>query len=173
MLCRMSLVGLELDNGSVLIKFVTTTDESHGELHAQEARYSPRTLPPPMHCHPKQEERFQLHQGSLVFKLGGEQRTVKAGEEIVVARGVHHQVHNPSGEPALVLWETRPALRSAELYRALFSRRTRPGLLEGAAMMNEFRNEFRLAKPPPLVQLVLFGCLGPVAKLLGYGPPKG
>jgi mannose-6-phosphate isomerase-like protein (cupin superfamily) len=168
MLTCMSLVGLELDNGSVLIKFLTTTAESNGELHAQEARYAPRSPWPPMHCHPKQEERFQVHQGTLTFRLGTEERTLEAGEELAIPRGVHHQARNAGAEPALVLWETRPALRSAELYRALFRKGPRPGLLEGAALMNEFRDEFRLAKPPPLVQAIVFGCLGPVGKALGY-----
>lgn len=34
-----SLVGVELDNGDVLLRFVQTGAETGGTLHAQEARY--------------------------------------------------------------------------------------------------------------------------------------
>lgn len=42
----MSLVGVELENGGVLIKFVPTGAETGGALHVQEARYPPRLARP-------------------------------------------------------------------------------------------------------------------------------
>ena len=70
-----------------------------------------------------------------------------------------------------MLWETRPALRTAELFQALYgaSRRGggRPSLLAAAAILSEYRDEMRLARPSPLVQRAVFGCLGPIARLVG------
>jgi quercetin dioxygenase-like cupin family protein len=170
-----SLVGLVLDSGDVLIKFVETTAETDGALHAQEARYVPRSRLPPYHCHPNQDERFQLIEGGLEFTVGGEQRIVKAGDELAIPRGVFHQARNPFDEPAIVRWETRPAMRSAELYRDLYQAAARhkgkPPLHEAAAILREYRHEFRLAKPPAFVQTIVFSCLAPFGRAaLRAGP---
>src|SRR5688572_114398 len=122
-----SLLGLELDSGDVLLRFVQTARETDGALHAQEARYVPRSRPPPYHCHPHQDERFAVVEGGLHFHLDGEDRAVSAGEEIHVPRGAFHKAHNPHDTPTLVLWETRPALRTAEfLYAMHTATRGRP-----------------------------------------------
>ena len=55
-----SLVGIELENGGVLLRFVETAAENGGARHVQEARYAPRSSPPPYHRHPKQAERFEI-----------------------------------------------------------------------------------------------------------------
>ena len=163
----MSLIGLELDNGDILLKFVETAAETGGALHAQQARYRPQSKAPPLHCHPSQDERFQILEGGLEFVVGGETKIVRAGDEVAVGKGVYHKARNPFDEHALVRWETRPALRSAELYRALYTAgkgRAKPPLHEAAAILREYRAEFRLAKPPALIQTVLFGCLAPFGR---------
>jgi mannose-6-phosphate isomerase-like protein (cupin superfamily) len=162
-----SLVGLELDDGNVLLRFTATAAETAGALHAQEARYAPRSRPPPYHCHPRQDERFQIVEGALEFRLAGETRTVRAGEELAIGRGVYHHAHNPLDVPALVVWETRPALRSAELYRLLYAAsrgRAKPPLAEAAAILREFRDELRLARPPRPIQRLVFGCFAPFGR---------
>lgn len=163
----MSLVGLELDNGDILLKFVETAAETGGALHAQEARYRPHSNPPPLHCHPAQDERFQIIEGGLEFVVGAETKVVRAGSEIAVPRGVYHKARNPFDEATLVRWETRPALRTAELFRALYTAgkgRAKPPLHEAAAILREYRAEFRLAKPPALIQTLVFGCLAPFGR---------
>jgi quercetin dioxygenase-like cupin family protein len=160
---------LVLDSGDVLIKFVETAAETGGALHAQEARYKPHSAFPPYHCHPSQDERFQMIEGGLEFRVDGALRTVNAGEEIAIARGAYHQARNPFDVPAIVRWETRPALRTAELYRDLYGATARhggkrPPLHEAAAILREYRGEFRLAKPPALVQRIVFGCLAPFGR---------
>ena len=163
-----SLMGIELEMGGVLIKFRETGEETNGALHVQEARYPARSAPPPMHRHRKQEERFQILEGALDFRVGDEKRTVTAGEELVVPRGALHRAFNPGDTSTLVIWETRPALRTAEFFFSMdrASRgkgRARPRLTDAAAILREFRDEFELAKPPPFVQRIVFGCLAPFA----------
>jgi mannose-6-phosphate isomerase-like protein (cupin superfamily) len=159
-----SLLGIELDNGGVLVKFLQTAAETGGALHVQQARYVPHSAPPPYHRHPHQDERFIILEGELQFLLGGQQRRVRAGEAIDVPKGTFHRAHNPGDTPTLVTWETRPALRTAEfffdMHRATAGR-ARPGLADAAAILMEYRDEFELAKPPPLVQRIVFGCLAP------------
>lgn len=111
-----SLIGVELDNGDVLLKFVQTAAETDGALHVQEARYAPHSSPPPYHCHSRLEERFTIVEGGLLFHVAGEDRILRAGEELTVPKGTFHRAHNPNDAPALVLWETRPALRTGELF---------------------------------------------------------
>jgi len=163
-----SLVGIVLDRGDVLIKFLETTAETNGELHAQEARYVANSKYPPYHCHPQQDERFQIIEGGLEFTLDGEQRTVRAGDEVKIARGVYHKARNPFDQPAIVRWETRPAMRSGEMYRDLYTAAAKhggkPPLHEAAAILREYRHEFRLAKPPALIQTIVFSCLAPFGR---------
>jgi mannose-6-phosphate isomerase-like protein (cupin superfamily) len=168
-----SLVGVELENGGVLLKFVQTAAETAGALHAQEARYPPHSEPPPYHRHPRQDERFELVEGSLLFYIGGEERLARAGASLDVPRGVFHRAHNPADVPALAIWETRPALRTAEFFYAMSHAnkgRARPRLSDAAAILSEYRDEFELAKPPPLVQRFLFGCLAPFGRTALHPP---
>lgn len=163
-----SLVGMEIENGGVLMKFTQTAFETKGALHAQEARYPARSPIPPYHCHPKQDERFQVIEGALRFHVDGVDRIVRAGDAIDIAKGSYHWANNPHDEPALAIWETRPALRTAELFYSLAQAgkgRAKPRLTDAAAILREYKDEFQLAKPPVLVQRILFGCLAPFGKL--------
>jgi hypothetical protein len=86
---------------------------------------------------------------------------------VVIAPGVIHRMDNPHDAPALVLWETRPALRTGDFFFAMNrARRGRapPRLFDAVAILFEYREEIRLAKPPALVQRVLFGCLAPFGR---------
>jgi len=42
--------------------------------------------------------------------------------------------------------------------------RARPRLTDAAAILSEFRPEFQLAKPPALVQRIVFGWLAPIGR---------
>jgi mannose-6-phosphate isomerase-like protein (cupin superfamily) len=164
----MALAGITLDNGDVLLKFVQTAAETSGEAHIQEARYQPGSRPPPYHRHPHQDERFKVLEGSLRFVLNGIERTVTAGEVLDIPRGTLHLAHNPQAVPAIALWETRPALRTADFFVAMnkaMKGRSRPRLVDAAAILTEFKNEFQLAKPHPLIQNIVFGCLAPFGRI--------
>lgn len=163
----MSLVGVELENGGILLKFVETGAENGGARHVQEARYPPRSPKPPYHRHPRQDERFEIVQGTLHFHVDGQDRVVRAGAALDVPKGAFHFAHNPHDEPVLAIWQTRPALRTAELFVALSraSRgRARPRLVDAAAILSEYEDEFELHRPHPLVQRVVFGCLAPFGR---------
>jgi hypothetical protein len=42
--------------------------------------------------------------------------------------------------------------------------RARPRLIDAAAILSEYRPEFELHRPPPLVQRIVFGCLAPFGR---------
>lgn len=159
-----SLVGVELETGGVLLKFVETAFETRGERHVQEARYPARSPLPPYHCHPRQAERFEVREGALLFRVDGDETLVKAGEAIDIAKGAFHLVHNPHDEPAVAVWTTRPALRTADFFWEMSEAakgRAKPGMADAAAILREYPDVFQLASPPPFLQRVLFGCLAP------------
>ncbi len=163
----MSLLGVELENNGVLVRFVETSVESAGARHVQEARYSPRSPKPPYHRHPKQDERFTVIDGALTFYVDGVERVVRAGDAIDIPRRSLHWVRNSADAPALATWETRPALRTAELFVAMnraMQGRPRPRLVDAIAILAEYRDEIELANPPALVQRVLFACLAPFGR---------
>ena len=85
---------------------------------------------------------------------------------------------NGGDDEARVTWETRPALRSEEFFRTIaamaqegkLTTRGAKDPLAGAAVMQEFRGEFRPTTPPALVQAVAFPVLSVVARVLGRRP---
>jgi quercetin dioxygenase-like cupin family protein len=163
----MSLVGVELENGGVLLRFTETAAESGGARHVQQARYPPRSPKPPYHRHPNQDERFTILEGALRFHIDGVDREIKAGEALDVPRGAFHYARNPHDTAAVVTWETRPALRTADFFMKMsraMKGRAKPGLVDAMAILREYRDEFQLAKPHPLVQRILFTCVAPFGR---------
>jgi hypothetical protein len=63
----------------------------------------------------------------LRFWLDGSERIARPGDEVAVGKGIYHDAHNPFDERALVVRETRAALRSAE------------PLTEASAILREFK----------------------------------
>jgi mannose-6-phosphate isomerase-like protein (cupin superfamily) len=135
------------DTGMRLV-FVETSESTGGELVEVRAHYPPAGRHPPAHWHPGQEERFEIVSGSLLAMLDGEERTLEAGESLVVSPGVVHAMHNPGPEPTETVWQTRPALRTEELFEALSKLSPKPGLRERARLAHEFEQELRVPKPP-------------------------
>jgi len=143
-----------------------------GEVLEMVATYAGGSKAPPAHYHPRQQERFDVLSGSFWFEVDGRERVLKRGESMVIAPGGVHRIRNASrDEPASMHWETRPALRSAQLFEALYAMANKgPDLLTVAAIAHEFRQEMVFAAPPRLVQSCVFGLLAPLAKLLGKQP---
>lgn len=160
--------GMILEAPNMRLELLQTT----GEVLEMVATYGPGSKAPPAHFHPLQEERFEVQSGAFWFQVDGRERVLKAGEGLVIPAGGVHRIRNASlEEPATMHWETRPALRSAQLFQALYAMANRgTDLLSVAAIASEFRNEMVLASPPKLVQSCLFGLLTPLAKALGKGP---
>jgi quercetin dioxygenase-like cupin family protein len=135
------------DTGMRLV-FVETSRSTGGELVEVRAHYPPARRHPPAHWHPGQEERFEIVSGRLLATLDGEDQTFEAGEHIVVSPGVVHAMHNPGPDPTETVWQTRPALRTEELFEALSKLSPNPGLRERAKLAREFEQELRVPKPP-------------------------
>jgi mannose-6-phosphate isomerase-like protein (cupin superfamily) len=114
-------VGTELINPKASTKtvFTATAASTGGEYVEIEATYPPNSTPPPLHLHPAQDETFIVLAGSLQGVRGDEEFTISAGDVLVVERGVPHKMA-ATGDGAVFRWRTTPALRTGEMYCAMW-----------------------------------------------------
>jgi mannose-6-phosphate isomerase-like protein (cupin superfamily) len=160
------------------LRVVRSGAETNGELLELEATYEPGSVEPLEHFHPSQEEHFEIIDGTMQARVDGGPRTLTRGDQLDIPARTVHAMWNGGSEPARVLWQTRPALRTEE-FLGLVARLAEQGKLTsagardpllGAAVMNEYRAEFRPTKPPAAVQAVAFPPLAAVARVLGRRP---
>ncbi|MCC3159621.1 cupin domain-containing protein [Hymenobacter sp. 15J16-1T3B] len=157
------------------LHFLTTARQTGGAALVLQSSWRGRGAEPPAHCHPAQEELFEVLQGQLTVRLDGELRRLRAGDQLRIGPGQVHSMWNEEAERATARWVTRPALRTEELLETTFSLAQAglvgasgaPGLLQASVLLPAYDREFRLARPPRWVQRLVFGLLRPVARLIG------
>lgn len=164
--------GVVLDDGTMRLEFLRTDDQTDGELHEMRARYVPRSPWAPPHHHPAQEERFRVLEGRMSFRVDGTLRVVPAGDEIVIPPGSVHRARNAGDVPVTAIWQTRPALRTAEFFQAIHAAQTRGTLLEQALVVDAFPDVFRLAVPPRPLTNAGVRALVALARLTGRTMPR-
>lgn len=131
--------------------------------------------PPPKHFHPEQDERFEVTEGTVRVELDGEVRDLGPGDSLEIPRGAAHRLWNPEGKPARAIWQTFPAGRTLQWFRALDAlhregrtgKDGQPGPLAFGVMLSEYRDVFRLAGPDLLLRPAL-GVLGALGRARGY-----
>lgn len=124
---------------------------------------------PPPHVHAGQAEDGMVTAGVLRAQVGGEQKTVRAGESAVFPAGVAHAWWN--GGPELLEFEGR-AVPAGDLDRYLqgvfavlnASEKDRPSVFHFAHVAWRHRHTQRTEQPPVLVQRLLL----PLIVLLGH-----
>ncbi len=114
-------IGTELINPKAGTKtvFTATADTTDGEYVEIEATYPPNSSPPPLHKHPSQDETFTVLAGSLQGVCGEEEFTLSTGDVLEIPRGTCHKMQ-ASGDGAVLRWRTAPALRTGEMFCALW-----------------------------------------------------
>lgn len=114
-------VGTELVNPKARTKtvFTATAESTDGEYVEIHVTYPPNSAPPPLHLHPSQDELFTVESGSLGVFRGDEAFTARAGDDFNVPRGTPHRMW-ATDEGAVFTWRTSPALRTGELFCALW-----------------------------------------------------
>jgi mannose-6-phosphate isomerase-like protein (cupin superfamily) len=142
----MAHAGQEIQSpGGMHLRFVRTGAETDGELLEMEATYSGDGGMPPMHLPPCQAERFEVIEGAMRAIVGDEERVFETGESFEVPAGTPHQMGAEG--PTRMLWEVRPALRTAEFFERLYSEGPDGARELGEKFFAEFHEEFRLAHP--------------------------
>lgn len=176
----MARAGTEIFNprtGQRMI-FLETGEESGGERLRIDS-YNPPSPPlEPEHVHPFQESGAQVISGSLRFRVGGEERSVRAGQSITIPANTPHQFWNDGEEEAHSVQWFKPALNIDCFFESYFGLAQdgklkadgSPSFLQVAVMAPYFGDTIRLPSPPWALQRAIFGLLAPIGRLLGYRP---
>ncbi len=166
--------------GQTLV-FLATGADGADDVFRAEGVFPPGGFAGVEHIHPFQDEHFDVVAGEAAFTVGGDERTLRAGEAIDVPAGTAHTFANAGEREMRVVFEFRPALEStARFYEIYFGfaqegrvkSNAMPGLLDIAAVWAETSEHAVLAGPPAWVQHALFRGLRPLARLAGRTPPR-
>ena len=153
------------------ITFRQTSADTGGELLTIDLELpANRRVPGGQHIHPKQEERFEVVEGTMRFKMGRKRVIAGPGDVVVVPAGQKHDFANVGDGDALVRVEVRPALQMEQLFESAVGlaehRRTMlggiPRPLDLALFIERFEDEVQGAFPPRWLQRIV---LAPLAWL--------
>lgn len=128
------------------------------------------------HLHPALHERFSVLAGELTVIRDRERSTLRVGESADIGPGVWHDWFNAAEVDAVVRVEVTPGERFAHMIETLFglaregyvNAKGMPNPLQLALTAQEFSDVIVFRKPPPAIQRVVFGALGPIARRRGY-----
>ena len=126
------------------------------------------------HFHPSQEERWTVFDGDVRFRLGRRKLIPVAAETVVVPAGTTHALRNVGKKTARLQFSADPAL-DLESFLTEATALNRAGkvtsfglpksfgaLLDGAELIERYRETCVLLFPPPPLQQIL---LPPLARL--------
>jgi mannose-6-phosphate isomerase-like protein (cupin superfamily) len=169
-------VGDVLDEGAEQIEILATAATTGGELVRARVTVATGRPAPPEHSHPRQEERFNVEQGTLGYVLGDRRLEAGPGEVVVVPPATNHTFWNAGDGPLSVVTEVRPALDFEGFLETLHvlirdgrlaagGRRANPLLM--AVVARAYRREWRLTKLSPVARAAL-AVVAMIGRLAGY-----
>lgn len=159
------------------IVFTRTAADTGGEYLEIELRLAADGKVPGAHVHPEQEERFEVLEGRMRFRLGF--RTIEAGpgDVVTVPAGKVHRFVNAGDGRAIVRVTVAPALDMERLLEttadlAKDGRVTAGGMpkpLDLALFVREFKREIRGPFSPGAAQRAMLAPLARLAEARGHG----
>ncbi|NDJ76499.1 MAG: cupin domain-containing protein [Chloroflexi bacterium] len=154
------------------LMFLKTARDTNGSYVEFELTSPPSFEGPPNHAHPLQEERFTVISGKLGVELNGNQQVLGPGEEIVVPAGKTHRFWGAGEETVKATVRLTPALHFAELLditcRSANERNSEePTLIDGAVLLQRYRDEYKPVFLPLPVRVVVLPFLAIVGRLMG------
>jgi quercetin dioxygenase-like cupin family protein len=167
---------MTFDHEGLELTFLTTAADSEGEVCRIEI-----TVPPGSgalkHVHPRQEERFEILEGSFTIGVGRRADVYGPGETIVAPVGKVHWVSNESEVLVRVVTEVRPALATEAVWETLaaldregrLGKNLIPRPLQIAVMMQDFGDSFIFVPGIPVaLQKAIARPLAALGRRLGY-----
>jgi quercetin dioxygenase-like cupin family protein len=146
------------------ITFIQTSADTDGELLEIELALSPDGAVPGAHIHPEQEERFEIVEGTISFRMGLKKVVAGPGDVVTVPAGKVHAFKNAGEDTAKVRVQVRPALAMEQLFETTVAlaedgRTTAKGMprpLDLALFVRRYRREVKAPFPPaPVVRAML------------------
>lgn len=172
----MALIGQVVANTATgeRVVFQVLARDSAGELLRLDVFFAPGGAARATHVHPHQEERFEILEGTMRFRVGRESKMVKAGDVIVVPPGTPHHPRNVGDTEAHCIAEFRPALNIETFFENAFAllsargpRTTVPMILELAELLSHYPRE---VQPTPAAMRWLIAIPASMGRALGYRP---
>ena len=159
------------------IEFLRTAADTGGDLLEFEMELSPDGRVPGAHVHPEQEERFEVLEGTMKFRLGLRTIVAQPGDSITVPAGRVHRFCNGGDGRARARVQVVPALRMEDLlmttaelaHEGNVLRSGMPKPLHLALFVRRFRREVRAPFPPAPVVHALMTPLAALARHRGLG----
>lgn len=157
------------------IEFVTTAGECNGKLLEMVATWGPYSIKPMEHYHPCQDEEFTVLEGELTVRLKGKTFPLQQGDSIDIPANAAHAMWNDTDKKTTVNWKVFPALNTEYFLETGIglaadgktSKNGMPDILQTSLLAKKYQQEFRLNKPPYIIQQILFALLTPFALLSG------
>lgn len=159
------------------LTFLDTYESSNGEIVRAEIVMQPSGYVIRSHTHPKQQERFEVLEGTLGVSIRKQVQIAQPGEEVIVPAGEPHRYWNEGSGALKVLYENTPGTRAQERFLETYyglsaDGKMSPtgwiGLLQGLALVAETKEYLRPTNPPPWLQDILIVVLGPLIRWRGY-----
>lgn len=127
---------------------------------------------PPMHTHYKQDESFTILYGTMAYKVPGEEvKYAYPGDTVLIKAGIPHKFWNPGNDVLKCKGYVTPpdnfVYFLTELYKSINENKGRPGLYDGAYLLNRYKSEFAMLEIPAFVQKVIFPVVLFIGKLTG------
>jgi quercetin dioxygenase-like cupin family protein len=158
------------------VHIVRSAAETGGEYVLVEVCVEPDGFVAATHVHPYQTEVFEILEGEVGFRAGGETILAHAGDTVVVEPGTAHRFWNAGDTPARFRCEVRPALQFEQLLATMYAlaadgktnRKGMPNPLRLALIAKRHFDDVRLPFPPVWVQRVALALGAPLGRALGY-----
>ena len=159
------------------ITFIQTSADTDGELLEIELELSPDGAVPGAHIHPEQEERFEVVEGTMAFRMGLKKIVAGPGEVVTVPAGKVHAFKNAGEDTAKVRVQVRPALAMEQLFETTVAlaedgRTTGKGMpkpLDLALFVRQYQREVKAPFPPAPVVRAMLAPLAWMATRKGHG----
>jgi mannose-6-phosphate isomerase-like protein (cupin superfamily) len=139
---------------------------------------APHAPGPPAHVHTRFAETFVVVQGDLSLLVGDQVKVIHAGEEFTVPPGTPHRPFNPTGNEVVVRGPLTAkyalprdfVLFLSQMYGFMDESpaHTKPPSILLQMSIFAPRYDSWLAKPPLVIQRVLYALVRPIARSLGY-----
>jgi mannose-6-phosphate isomerase-like protein (cupin superfamily) len=158
------------------ILFRETSAETDGEAVRIECVVEPSGFVAKAHVHPAQTELFEILEGTVTFRLDGQELDAGPGDRVLVPAGKRHQFWNATAESARFRCEIEPALGFEQLIETMFSlaqagktnRKGMPNPLRLAVIARAHFDTVRLPFPPAWIQRIGLALGAPLGRLAGY-----
>jgi len=157
------------------VRFVKVAGDTAGEILEMWVEAEPGGQPPPLHSHPRQEERFEVLSGSLAYRIGDKHGVASAGDRAVVPAGMPHTWWNDGSETLTMRGELVPALRFETFLETIYglqrsgrvNDRGVPSPLQAAVIFSEYSGEWVPNFLPTPARRLLLPFLAVIGRAVG------